>query len=132
VDGLRGELLLRRGQLEQARPILQDVERRIRAVPGPDAWIVALFHLEAIARTARQAGDWELAASSAEQMREHDPAYAGTEYALAMVAQHRGEAEAARRGFVRAVELWREADPDLPDLADARQRLGTAAAAMGK
>jgi tetratricopeptide (TPR) repeat protein len=126
VDGLRGELLLKRGQFEEARTLLKDVQRRIRAVPGPDAWTEALFRLEAIARAARVAGDWELAAYTAEQMRDHDAAYAGTHYALALVAEKRGEAEAARRAFAAAVDLWRGADPDLPELTDARRRLQAA------
>jgi tetratricopeptide (TPR) repeat protein len=131
VDGLRGELLLRRGRLEEARTLLKDVQRRFRAVPGPDAWTEALFRLEAIARAAREAGDWELAAYTAEQMRDHDTAYAGTQYALALVAEKRGEGEAARRAFAAAVDLWRGADPDLPELMDARRRLD-AATRMGE
>ncbi|HEX6738342.1 MAG TPA: hypothetical protein VF310_08730, partial [Vicinamibacteria bacterium] len=75
------------------------------------------------------AGDWELAAHTAEQMRDHDAAYAGTQYALGLVAQQRGQAQAAQRAFTSAVELWRGADPDLPELADARKRLGTLTAA---
>jgi len=122
VFGLRGEILLRRGERAQAGELLKDVQRRIRAVPGPDAWTEALFRLEEIARAARRAGDWELAAYTAEQMRDHDPAYAGTHYALGLVAEHAGEGEQARAAFDEAVRLWSKADPDLPDLRQARQR----------
>jgi hypothetical protein len=37
-----------------------------------------LFTLEAIAQTARDAGDWEYAARVNKYMLEHDPLYAGT------------------------------------------------------
>ena len=50
-------------------------------LPGPDAWIQALFRLEAIARTARDVGDWELAECMAGQMLEHDAAYGGSHLA---------------------------------------------------
>ena len=129
VDGLRGELLLREGRRAEAAPLLKDVQRRIRAVPGPDAWTEALYRLESIARAAREAGDWDLAAYTAEEMREHDPAYAGTRYALALVAEQRGDTAAAGREFAAAVELWKDADPDLAVLRDARARAGRAALA---
>ena len=98
-------------------------------MPGPDAWTEALYRLESIARAAREAGDWDLAAYTAEQMREHDPAYAGTRYALALVAEQRGDTAAAGREFTAAVDLWKDADPDLAVLRDARARAGKAAVA---
>ncbi len=76
IDVLRAELLLREGRGAEARPILEEVARTLRAIPGPDAWIQALFRLEAMARLARDVGDWELAEFMALQMIEHDPAYA--------------------------------------------------------
>jgi tetratricopeptide (TPR) repeat protein len=129
VDAARGELLLRTGAREEARALLKDVQARIRAVPGPDAWMEALFRLEDIARLARDAGDWELAAHTAEQMKDHDPAYAGTRYALGLVAEQRGDAATAAREFGAAVDLWKDADPDLAVLRDARTRAGKAAVA---
>jgi tetratricopeptide (TPR) repeat protein len=122
VLGLRGEVLLRKGDREQARTLLKDVQARIRAVPGPDAWTEALFRLEDIARLARDAGDWELAAYTADQMRDHDAAYGGTQYALGLVAEHAGERERARAAYDEAVRLWNRADPDLPALRQARDR----------
>jgi tetratricopeptide (TPR) repeat protein len=122
VLGLRGEVLLRRGQRAEARLLLKDVQKRIRAVPGPDAWTEALFRLEEIARAARGAGDWELAAYTAEQMRDHDPAYAGTHYALGRVAEQTGDAARARAAYDEAVHLWSAADPDLAELREARAR----------
>ena len=122
VLGLRGETLLRKGEGAKARELLKDVQKRIRAVPGPDAWTEALFRLEDIARAARSAGDWELAAYTAEQMRDHDAAYAGTHYALAMVAENAGDAAKARAGYEEAVRLWGRADPELPELRLARER----------
>jgi tetratricopeptide (TPR) repeat protein len=135
VDGLRGELWLRTGKREEAARLLKDVQRRVRAIPGPDAWVTALFRLESIAFAAREAGDWELAAHTAEQMRDHDAAYGGTHYALGLVAEHGGDREAARRAYATALEHWKDGDRDHPALADAQARLavltGVAARASG-
>ena len=62
VDGLHGERLMRAGQHEEARKVLENVARTLRASPGPDAWSQNLFRLESLARSARDADDWDLAA----------------------------------------------------------------------
>jgi tetratricopeptide (TPR) repeat protein len=115
VEGLRGELLLRTGNKEEARTVLEGVIRGLRATPGPDAWVQALFRMESIGRSARQAGDWDLAAFVASQMMEHDPAYGGTHLAQALVLRQRGD----RAGHAREIELarryWKDADSKLAE-----------------
>jgi tetratricopeptide (TPR) repeat protein len=113
---LQGEFFLRTDQKEKGRTILDQVARDVRALPGPDNWSQALFTLEAIARTARDVGDWDLARRMAQHMQEHDPSYAGTHYALALVEAHDGNAQAARAAFALAKKFWSKADPDLPEL----------------
>jgi tetratricopeptide (TPR) repeat protein len=117
VDTLRGELLLREGAVAEGRRTLEDVARTLRALPGPDAWIQALFRLESMARVAREAGQWELAEFMARQMVEHDAAYAGSHLALALVAERTGDRAAAARARAEAARFWRDADRDLPELA---------------
>jgi len=116
VEMLEGELALRGGRVAEGRAQLQRVQQALRAVPGPDAWIQALFRLESIARAARDAGDWELAEFTARQMLEHDTAYAGSHLALALVAAKRGDEETAARERAEVLRLWRDADADLPEL----------------
>jgi tetratricopeptide (TPR) repeat protein len=112
LKAFQGEFLLRTGKKEQARPMLEDVVSKARALPGPDAWAQTLFTIEAIARAAREAGDWELASWAARQMFEHDPNYAGTHAALALVAEHRGDAATARAERALVEKYWKNADPD--------------------
>ena len=121
LKAMQGEFFLRTGQKDKARPMLEDVARKVRAAPGPDAWTQALFTLEAIARAAREVGDWELAAWGARQMIEHDANYAGAHYASALVAQHNGDGATAKAEFAAAAKLWSKADPDLPELKVIRQ-----------
>ena len=92
--------------------MLQELVRKVRAAPGPDAWSQALFTLESIARAARDSGDWELAAWTADQMIDHDPNYAGSHYALALVAQHQGDSAKAAAAMALAKQHWKHADPD--------------------
>ena len=121
IEVLRGELLLREGRRDEAERLLEDVARTLRSLPGPDAWIQALFRLEAIARMARDVGDWELAGVMAGQMVEHDSAYGGSHLARALVAERRGDPEAAAEARAEAERCWRDADPDLPELAMVRR-----------
>ena len=121
--GLQGEIALRTADREKGRRLLLEVATRVRAVPGPDGWVRALFALESMARSARQVGDWELAGQLAKQMMAHDPSYAGTHYALALVAERADDHQTARAEFALAQKYWKEADPDLPELADIRKRL---------
>jgi tetratricopeptide (TPR) repeat protein len=120
VDMLRGEMLIREGARQEGRQVLERVARTLRGLPGPDAWIQALFRLEAMARLARDAREWELAAFMAEQMIEHDAAYGGSHLARALVAENRGDRAAAERARAEAARYWRDADPDLPELAVVR------------
>jgi len=116
VDAARGELLLRTGGREQAREILKEAQRELRATPGPDAWTQTLFRLETMARSAREAGDWELAEHTAKQMLDHDAAYGGSHLALALVLAERGDAAGARLEMEQAKRFWRDADGDMAEL----------------
>jgi tetratricopeptide (TPR) repeat protein len=132
VEGLRGEVLLRSGARAEGRQALEAVQATLRALPGPDAWIQALFRLELIARAARDVGDWELAESTARQMLEHDPAYAGAHLAHALVAAHAGRSEQAERAFAEARRYWQDADADLPERKQIEPPVRPQAAAVAR
>jgi len=119
-EELQGEFLLRTGQQAKGRAMLDGVVKRVRGEPGPDEWSQALFTLDGIARAAREAGDWPFAGRIAQQMLQHDPSYAGTHYALALVADHEGKRPTARAEFTLAEKYWKKADPDLPELIRSR------------
>ena len=118
----QGEFLLRSGQTNNGATMVRDAVKKLRAQSGPDAWAQTLFALESAARTAREVGGWELAAALANEMRAHGPGYAGTEYALAQVAEHGGDVRSAAAHYEEAARRWRKADADLPALSHAQQR----------
>ncbi len=122
LEALQGEFRLRTAAREQGRKGMESAAQKWRSLPGPDAWSQSLFRLEAMARTARSVGDWELAGRMAQLMVEHDPAYFGSHYALALVAQNAGNLPTARREFDLALKAWATSDRDLPELAVARQK----------
>jgi tetratricopeptide (TPR) repeat protein len=113
---LQGEFFLRTGQKDKGRTMLQEAVKKLRLAPGPDAWSQTLFTIEAIARAARDVGDWDVAAWAARQMLDHDPHYAGTHRALALVAEHNGDAAAASAENALAARYWKNADQDVLEL----------------
>jgi tetratricopeptide (TPR) repeat protein len=119
---LQGEFHLRTAAREKGRAMFEDVAKRVRAAPGPDAWSQALFTLEAMARAARDVGDWELAGRMARHLIDHDPAYAGGHYALGVVAEHDGDTTTATSEFGQALKLWAKADADLAERQDMDRR----------
>jgi tetratricopeptide (TPR) repeat protein len=127
----QGEYLLRTGEADKGRAMLQDATKKLRLERGPDMWVATLFQLEAVASTARDLGEWSLAAETAELMRLHDAAYAGTQYALALAAEHQGHSAAAHAALTRAIGQWKDAEPDLPELQDARARIAAPPSAAG-
>ena len=130
---MKGSLQLRGGERAAGGALLRQVAARVRAIPGPDAWMQALFVLESMARTAREAADPELAEWMARQMLDHDRSYAGGHYALGLVAEQRGDPAAAQESFAAALRLWAEADADLPRAeAPAPRRRDTMSLAPGQ
>ena len=123
IEVLQGEFLLRTGKIENGRITLKEVERKLRLEKGPDEWVQTLFELEGIAGVAREAGDWRLAEYTARQMLEHDPNYAGTHYALALIAEHEGDRATALKEFALARKYWQKADTDLPELVLVKSKL---------
>jgi Tfp pilus assembly protein PilF len=122
LEALQGEFNLRTAARDKGRAMMESAARKWRSLPGPDAWSQSLFRLEALARAARSVGDWSLAARLAQIMLEHDSNYGGTHYALALVAQHDGNTDTARREFDLAMKAWANADSDFAELAAARKK----------
>jgi Tfp pilus assembly protein PilF len=122
IEGLRAELHISSGAREPGYSELRDVVKRIQAASNPDAWAQGLFQLEQFASFARKTEHWALADEIARAMIDHDPKYAGSHYAMALIAQHHNDRHGADNEFTLAAQLWTAADRDLPELAYARRR----------
>jgi tetratricopeptide (TPR) repeat protein len=121
LQTFQAEFFLRTKQVDKARTALEEAARKARLQSGPDNFMQTLFTLEAMARAAREAGEWDLAGWAARQMDAHDPNYAGSHYALALVAQHAGDQRAVAAELALAGKYWSTADSDLPELKTIRQ-----------
>jgi tetratricopeptide (TPR) repeat protein len=120
---LWANILLREKKTEEGETLTKEIEKMVRAMPGPDAWSTARFELEGIAKAAREASDWDLAAFTAQQMIEQDPSYAGGYFALGLAMQHAGDDAKTRQQFAKAEKLWSKADKDLPELVRIREKM---------
>jgi tetratricopeptide (TPR) repeat protein len=120
---LRADILLHEKNTAEGESLAMEVAKSIQAMPGPDAWIAALFELESIAQSARKADDWELASFVAQQMILHNPNYAGGHFAYGLAAEHAGHSAEARQAFAAAEKLWGKADRDLPELEQIHKEL---------
>jgi tetratricopeptide (TPR) repeat protein len=116
LEAMQGEFRLRTAQRDRGRQMMESAARKWRSLPGPDAWTQALFRIEALTRAAREVGDWTFAARLTQMMLEHDPNYAGTRYALGLIAQHDGNKDTAAREFASARKAWANADRDMLEL----------------
>jgi hypothetical protein len=105
-----------------------EVQRALRAIPGPDAWTQTLFLLESMARSAIEAGDWTLAEHTAAQMLDPDPACGGSHLAMALALRSKGDAARMASSLEAGERFRRNADPDLPELT----RIAEASAPAGE
>ena len=120
---LQGEFLMRTGEVDSGRTMLRRAAAKLRDATGPDAWVMTLFSLEAIARTASELGAWPVVQDFSEQMREVDAAYPGTQSVLGLLAEHDGNRAAALAYYQTAVRGWTDADPDFSGRRDAQTRI---------
>ena len=119
---LKTELALQRGHPE-AEPAMRDLmlkaKEHFRQADSTDS----LFLLQLVAEDCRNLKKWDLAQFAAEQMLGFDANYAGGHYEMGLVRLRTGQVGAARAELEKAVELWKNADPDLDELRQAKQQL---------
>jgi len=75
-------------------------------------------------------GDWDKAIEKYQEFLKSDPlgyepqeSWVLAHYELGKLYQQKGQDEEARKYFSRFLEIWKDADPDLPVLVDAKKRL---------
>ncbi len=133
-DLLQGEALLTRGDLDGALALGQKVR-------GPESFFLSpgygwqfnenvSYYLDLVARVFAKKGDVPKAISEYKKLFKTPftlksvffvhPLY---HYRLAILYEKAGEVVKARTQYERFLELWRDADPGLPEVEDARKRL---------
>jgi tetratricopeptide (TPR) repeat protein len=124
-NDLRGRLELERGDYDLAIEYLERTKALIPAFNyGGFAW-----HVEPLARAYHESGDLQRAREEYELIttlrlgRLFDgDIYARSFYMLGKIADEMGAKAEAKRQYTRFLELWKNADPGLPEVEDARAR----------
>jgi hypothetical protein len=121
---LKTELALRRGH-EGAEPAMRDLLLQAKGQFRQADSTGSLFLIQLVAEDCRNLKKWDLAQFAAEQMLGFDANYAGGHYEMGMVKVQTSQAGAAQPELQKAIELWKNADPDLDELRQAKQHLAT-------
>ena len=116
-------ILFARGPMTDAMPVVQRVERYVRAATSADSWSQGLFRIELLASLAREHDHWEIAAELSDFMLSVDPYYGGSHYAAAVVARHAKDSTTAQQEFSAAEKYWNHADKEFPELVDTKKAL---------
>jgi tetratricopeptide (TPR) repeat protein len=133
-DWLRSEILIAEGSPDQAIEITENIvyppipSMRIDSI-GPDNMP---FVRDTLPRAYLKKGDIDGAISEYEKMITFDPEgqnrcliHPRYRYLLAKLYEEKGDVAKAIANYEKFLELWKDADPDLPELEDAKNRLAS-------
>ncbi len=127
-----GEFLLRLGAVDEAIAVLEKAPSR-GAPPASQnivPFYVQPFPLDALARAYRAKGDFDKAISEYEKLTTSDPSrpernwiHPKYHYRLAELYEKIGMKDQAIRAFHRFLDLWKNADPEIPEVVESKKRL---------
>jgi serine/threonine protein kinase/Tfp pilus assembly protein PilF len=129
VDLARGAIELQKGNWAAAIDGLKKAAARLPHEYGPLNDDQALY-FEPLALAYFRSGDLESARREYEKITalttgraRYGDIYARSFYMLGRIAEQKGDKATARAQYGKFLGLWKDADPGLPEVADARKRL---------
>ncbi len=130
---LRGEILLAEGKPQEAISVLKKAPPKILfSLSNSTSMVIYNFPFlkDALARAYEQNGEIDKAVAEYERLTAFYPKSRGPflihpkyYYRLAKLYEKKGMAARARENFKRFLDLWKDADAGLPEVADAKKRL---------
>jgi serine/threonine protein kinase/Tfp pilus assembly protein PilF len=129
IDLARGAIELQKGNWPAA------IDKLIKAAARlPNEYAILsdsqAFYFEPLALTYFKSGDLENARNQYEKISalttgraRFGDIYTRSYYKLGIIAEHKGDKAAAREHYRKFLDLWKDADPGLPEVEDARKRL---------
>lgn len=112
---LKGELSLSKGHHKQAI----DYFNKAANIESLDRQ----FFINASGEAYFKVGELDKAAKKLESVIRINPNHAQSHYLLGLVYQKRGEQEKAREHFEKFMDIWKDADDNLPQLVEAKKQL---------
>jgi len=126
---LMGTIKLGKGEITEAISFLKRAEESLYApednFPQIQAWFIS-----SLAEAYYKAGDLEQAQQKCEKVLSlhlgrlsHGDFYARSIYTLGMIYEQKGQRKRALEYYERFLELWKDADPGIEEVQDARKRV---------
>jgi tetratricopeptide (TPR) repeat protein len=112
-----GYLALKRGQSAEAVENFQEALRH-RSL----AWDIDSLE-DCLANAYLELGRLDEAIGEYERILRVNPSYPLAHYHIALAYERKGDRERARAAYERFLEIWNEADQDLPEVIEAKHRL---------
>jgi class 3 adenylate cyclase/tetratricopeptide (TPR) repeat protein len=113
---LMGEISLRESAPDKAVDFFGQATSTCPAEAKP-------FFIDATAEAYFKKGDLSRAIREYQQVFEYNPNYARSHFMLAQVYADKGMTDMATKEYRKFLEIWKDADYDLPELAEARKNL---------
>jgi len=133
-DLLYGEVLLAEGSVEEAIAICEKASP-LGMPPSMYPWNILSYNIpflkDVLARAYLQKGELDKAISEYERLITFDPnskerslIHPKYHYRLAKVYEKKGWSGKAIEQYEKFLDLWKDADPGIPEIEDAKKRLG--------
>ncbi|MDH4271107.1 MAG: tetratricopeptide repeat protein, partial [Candidatus Aminicenantes bacterium] len=130
---LRGEILLAEGRSQEAISLLEKAPPKVLISLSYSPYLIAYnfpFLKDALARAYEKNGEIDKAIAEYERLTAFYPKSGAPflihpkyYYRLAKLYEQKGLGEKAKAPYARFLELWKDADPDQPEVEDAKTRL---------
>jgi tetratricopeptide (TPR) repeat protein len=130
-DILKGEILLAEGSVEQA---IVHLEKASPLGKPPLMQLIIFYNVpfikDVLSRAYRQNGEIEKAIAEYERLITFDPSteercliHPKYHYRLAKLYEEQGDTAKAIEHYEKFLKLWKDADPGIAEVGDARERL---------